>query len=205
MRHLIAILPILMLASCVTVDQDGNPVAETRDKGPRKGRLERVHETVTARIEQMQFQHGKELLRTLQELIGMKELAFEPIVKALPEADSRTRANLIYVLGFMKGNNGAHRILAASLRDESEVVRFESAAALMSLGDWSAVPILISFMEKGDRRLRYKSHEVLRDSTRQDFGFDFNADDSSRAPALARWKEWWKGRREDIIYKGTSN
>jgi len=205
MRHLIVVLPAFILISCVAVDQNGDRVAENDVRKPKQGRLERVHESVSARIEQMKFQHGKILLRTLQQLISVKELAYVPIVKAMPDADERTRANLIYVLGFMEGHTDAHRVLAGHLKDKSEVVRFESAAALMNLGDWSAVPILIGFMDSGSRRLRYKSHEVLRDSTRQDFGFDFDAEGNSRAPALAKWKAWWEDRREEIIYQGRSN
>lgn len=195
----IAIIPLLLLSACVTTDRDGNPVAEEKERPEKQSRLERAHAQVNSRIDRMKYQYGKALLRTMQELIGLKELAFAPITKALPNVDSRTRANLVYVLGFLGGNE-AHQIIVSHLKDQSEVVRYEAAAALMTLGDLSAVPVLITFMDSDNRRLRFKAHEVLRSTTRQDFGYDFNAEHDGRAKAIARWRSWWKNRRGEIIY-----
>lgn len=195
----IAVVSLLLLSACVTTDRDGKPIAEETDRPDTPSRLERAHAQVNARIDKMKYQHGKTLLQTMQELIGLKELAFEPIADALPTADPRTRANLVYLLGFMGGND-AHQIIVNHLKDESEVVRYEAAAALMTLGDLSAVPVLITFMDSGDRRLRFKAHEVLSSTTRQDFGYDFNSADEGRYQAVGRWRAWWKSRRGEIIY-----
>ncbi|NRA96702.1 MAG: HEAT repeat domain-containing protein [Planctomycetes bacterium] len=195
----IAVVSLLLLSGCVTTDRHGNPIAEETGRPERPSRLGRAHAQVEARIDKMKYQHGKALLRTMQELIGLKELALEPIAKALPTADSRTRANLVYLLGFM-GGNAAHQLIVSRLKDDSEVVRYEAAAALITLGDLSAVPVLITFMDSGNRRLRFKSHQVLRSNTRQDFGYDFNAASEGRSRAIARWRTWWGDQRGELIY-----
>ena len=195
----IAIASLFLLSACVTSYENGQLVAEREDRSGKPSRLERVQEQVNSRIERLKYQYGKELLGTLQELIALEELAIEPIGQAFQTADSRTRANLVYVLGYI-GGAAARKWVVAGLSDESEVVRYESAAALMQLGDWSAVPVLITFMDSDSRRLRYKAHEILRLKTKQDFGYDFNAETAGRADEVQQWKSWWSGRRDALIY-----
>ena len=195
----ITVVTLFLLSACVTTYENGEPVAEREDRSNKQSRLERVHEQVAVRIERMKYQYDKELLGTVQELIGLEKLAIQPIRQALPDVDSRTRANLVYVLGFIGGSE-ARQLIHGHLSDPSEVVRYESAAALMQLGDWSAVPVLITFMESDSRRLRYKAHEILRLKTKQDFGYDFNADGSGRRESIEQWTSWWSGRRARLIY-----
>ena len=194
-----AIASLFLLSACVTTYENGQLVAEREDRSGKPSRLERVQEQVNSRIERLKYEHGKELLATLQELIALERLAIAPIGQALETADSRTRAHLIYVLGFIGGGE-ARQLVVARLSDQSEIVRYEAAAALMQIGDWSAVPVLIAFMDSDSRRLRYKAHEILRLKTKQDYGYDFNAEAASRNEAIQQWKSWWSDRRDQMIY-----
>ncbi|MAE93837.1 MAG: hypothetical protein CL910_04190 [Deltaproteobacteria bacterium] len=189
------LVPIMLLSACVAVVEDGQASSDQ----PKKTTLGRAQGVVQKRIDRLRFEYGKALLASIQEIISFKAIALEPIRATLPGADARTRANLIYALGYIGGTD-AHRLVANFTKDESEVVRYESAAALMGMGDWSAVPVLIGFLENGNRRFRYKAWQVLQTSTRQKFGYDFDAVQTEREPALARWRSWWNNRRQEIIY-----
>lgn len=184
----------LLLAGCITEGAPESTRSET-EKSP----VERVEVGVKERVERMKFQFGSELLATMHAIIAHKELARGPVTDALPTSDPRTRANLIYILGYLGGSE-SHKVLQPYLADRDPVVRYEAASAVFHLGDWSAVPTLMEFMDSDDRRLRYKAFETLKERVREDFGYDFNAAAPERAAALGRWQSWWNGRRQEIIY-----
>lgn len=195
MRHSLALLlPLTLLAGCVTE----GPERETADRDLPTP-VEKAQSTVERRIQQMRYQQGRDLLATIQSIVAMKDLAREPVLAALPESDDRTRANLIYILGYL-GGTGVHQTVSKYLRHGHAGVRYEAAAALLHMGDWSTVPVLINFMDSEDRLLRYKAFQALSEGTRQDFGYDFRAPDSEREQALGRWRSWWSTRRQEIIY-----
>ena len=195
-KRLAACLSLALLCtSCIT---ENAVEVEQASNQPKKTALEAAHERVARRVEQVRYQSGKDLLGTLQELVNYKELALGPIAEAMPTADARTKAHLIYVLGFLRSPE-AHNMLVSSLRDKSEVVRYEAAAGLLSQGDMSAVPVLIGFMDSEDRRMRYKAFSSLTEATGEDFGYDFNSDPMNREEAIGRWENWWHGRRREII------
>jgi len=189
-------LPLVLLSGCMTTTT--GPGAANSSK-PKTTTLERAQASVGQRLERMRYQHGNALLGAIQELIAFGELAVDPILEELPKTDPRTRANLVYVLGFI-GGTSAHRATVGFLKDEDPGVRYEAAAALLAMADWSAVPVLISFLDVSDRHLRYKAFQVLKGTTRQDFGYHFDAALEERGPAIARWQSWWKNRRQELIY-----
>lgn len=191
---MLALAAFLSLPGCVT---EGAREDSARDSATPP--VAQAHKAVTERIERMRFEYGKELLASVQALISLRELAKAPILEALPTTDARTRANLIYVLGYIGGPE-AHASVRRHSADSDMAVRYEAAAALMQMGDWSSIPVLISFMESPDRRIRYKAFQVLRERTEQDFGYEFNAPEVQRAESVNRWKSWWDGRRREIIY-----
>jgi hypothetical protein len=193
----VLLLVSFALTGCVSVSDEPEP--ERAEGKPIQGNVARAHESVDRAIERMKYQQGKELLGTMQQIIAMKELAKEPVVASLSEVDDRTRANLIYVLGYIGGND-AHDVIASHLGDASEGVRFEAAAALMGMGDWSAVPVLLHFMDSENRHLRYKAHQSLVQGTKQDFGYVFDGEDGERSAGLTRWKNWWTRQRAAMIY-----
>jgi hypothetical protein len=198
-RILALALATAVLTSCIT---EGD-VEVRQSSGPKKTALEFAHGRVAERVAQVQYQSGNELLGTLQELVGYKEVALEPILKALPDADPRTRANLLYVLSFLRRPE-AHAALSRSLADEHPVVRYEAASGLIGQGDLSSVPVLISFLESSDRRMRYKAFTALSQATGEEFGYDFNSDPVDQEEAIGLWRGWWTARRRAIILGDSS-
>lgn len=193
--NLFLLASLLLLGACVT---EGSVDVDQEAASPRRTALEFAHQRVARRVAEVRYQSGKELLATLTELVGMKEVALQPILDALPAADPRTKANLLYVLSFLR-NPEAHQALVQGLSDENTVVRYEAASGLLSQADLSAVPVLIGFLESEDRRLRYKAFVALSQATGEDCGFHFNGDAQERAAAVGRWREWWQDHRRQVI------
>jgi HEAT repeat protein len=135
----------------------------------------------------------------MEVIAGCKELAFRPIMEAMPNAEPGVRANLVYTLSLIGGGQ-AHALVSRQISDQSPVVRYEVAAALLQFKDWSGVPVLIGFLEAEDRRIRFKSFQALSAFAKQDFGYDFGAPEPERTAAVTRWKEWWTEKRSDLVF-----
>jgi HEAT repeat protein len=184
-----------LLASCIT---EGDVDVHRGASMPKQTALEFAHKRVEDKVSKVQYQSGNELLKTLQDLVEYKEVAMVPIINALPTAESRTRANLLYVLSFLKRPE-SHDALVRSLADENPVVRYEAASGLIGQGDMSAIPVLIGFLESNDRRMRYKAFTALSQATGEEFGYDFNGDPDEQVQAIGRWRGWWTERRRALI------
>ncbi|MCB9832459.1 MAG: HEAT repeat domain-containing protein [Planctomycetes bacterium] len=155
---------------------------------------------ITAAVESVPYERGPELLRVLQWLISMRELAVPVVLDHLDKSDLRSRAQLLYVLGFTRTPESS-AALVAHLGHADEVVRFEAAAGLLNHGDTTAVPVLIEFLDSQDRRFRYKSIEALRKVLGQDFGYEFAAPAEIRNVSISRWRDWWASEKTRLMYR----
>lgn len=185
---------ILLCAACQT---EGPEVAKS-DPDEQFSPVNHAERAVEQRIARIRYQSGQQLLDTLQQIVRYGELAVDPVLAALETADPRTRANLLWVLGYVGGPE-AHPVLVEHLSHPNQAVRYEAAAGLATLGDMSGVPVLLDFLESEQKRLRYKAHEVLAASTGQDFGYVSNAPSGAREQALSRWRSWWRSERARIF------
>ncbi len=203
MRHsfLVASFCALALAGCVseTVDSSGTPVTEAPAPGGPTP-VDVAHAQIRTIIRNLKEQDGAELLRSLQVLVKMRELTLDPIAEMLPASDTRTRANLCYVLGGIGGVKAAG-IATTCLRDGDKTVRFEAGAALVAMGEPAGYETVVTFLSDSDRKYRYKAIEALREATRQDFGYDFNAGDGVRNASVSRWNAWLAERRSGTLDK----
>ena len=197
MRLIALIVVLSSLAGCVTEGGDGRsgPSPISKD-GP--GPVEMAEQRVGTYVARLPNLYGTRLLQVMQEIIAYKRLALTPVMEALPKADTRTQANLLYILGFLGGDK-AHAAVIAHLKSEDAAVRFESAVALLHMGDWGGVPTLFAFMESPDRRHRFKASEALKQVVKKEFGFQFDAPLPKREEALTRWRGWWTGQRTALI------
>lgn len=203
---LMAIGAMAALCGCVTEtyidDQkvDDPERYEAAEKGDKKG-FDLQDKKIEAAVEAVNAERGSKLLQTLQWLVAQKQLAHPAIFAALPEASTRARANLLYVLGYTKSED-ARRVLAEHLGDKDEVVRYEAAAGLIMQGDMAAVPILIDFLGSKDRQMRYKAIESLRSATGRDFGYQFAASAEARGESVAKWSDWWGREKGRLMRRG---
>ena len=85
------------------------------------------------------------------------------------------------------------------LDDPVPGVRYESASALIALGDKDGFAFLVDGLSDDDIRNRYKCLESLQRATGQDFGFAHDADPDARRAAVARWKTWLEGMRSSAL------
>lgn len=195
---------VAALSSCqTTFYKDGREVPASEILEPESASADKpkiYEKQIEAVIDSVGYDRGTALLRDLQWLAEQKELAVPFVVEALERADVRTQANLLYVLGFTRTPE-ATSALTGHLASDAAVVRYEAAAGLLQHGDTTAVPVLVDFLESGDKRLRYKAIEALRQGVKQDFGYSFSAPEELRNVSVARWRGWWQDEKERLMYR----
>jgi HEAT repeats len=197
---------VVLLGACqTTVTKGGVQLTEeeieqleaVEDSEP----MDFVSEKVKAVVENLDLRHGSGLLRDIQYLVSLKELAVDPVTEALPNVSARSRANLVYVLGFTKSPEAREAIVSA-LGDDDEIVRFEASAALMQQGDLSGIPRMIEYLDDKNPQYRYKAIQALRLATSRDFDYHFSASPEERAIALNRWQKWWQVEKNRLMTRG---
>lgn len=157
-------------------------------------------ERIDTAVKSIEFERGTALLQNLQWLIAQKDLAIPSLTERLPQGDLRTKANLLYVLGFTRTEEST-AALVAHMNHKEDVVRYEAAAGLLNHGDTTAVPVLVDFLGSSDRRLRFKAIQILKQEIGQDFGYRFSADKESRQASIEQWRAWWNKQKKQLMYR----
>ncbi len=88
--------------------------------------------------------------------------------------------------------------------EEQSDLALERARALLMLGDWSMVPLLIDGLRDERLYTRAVCVRTLSEATRERFGYEPGADPEVREAAVLRWERWWAGRRGDRRLSPTS-
>jgi hypothetical protein len=89
-----------------------------------------------------------------------------------------------------------------ALSNPSAIVRARAVGLGRQLPEEQVIPPLIDRLEDLDAVVRLTAHEELRKRTGQDFGYVPWADVAERAPAVARWRGWWDGRKATLAKAG---
>ena len=83
--------------------------------------------------------------------------------------------------------------------EEPAGVRLERARALLSLGDWSGVPIMIEGLRSDQEYVRALCAKALESATKETFGYDPRAEVTVREASVDRWESWWATRLHDPL------
>lgn len=75
--------------------------------------------------------------------------------------------------------------------------RYEYARALVKLGDFSKIPVLIGGLEDENLYTRAVANEALKSATNNAIPFRADGPPEERAQAVAAWREWWSTRSAD--------
>jgi hypothetical protein len=153
---------------------------------------------IDQRIDNLPYVHGKDLLASMARLVYIGEPAMPRLIEALASEHPKSRGAAAYVLGEI-GDKRAIPEIRPLLDDSNELVRFEGAAALATLGDWRALETLIQGLRHDQEKIRYISFRVLATQVKQDFGYVYNAPDEERERAVRRWEEWWETTKAENL------
>jgi hypothetical protein len=92
---------------------------------------------------------------------------------------------------------------SAEAAGRSRSLELERARALVSLGDWTALPVLIDGLRDEKLYTRTLCLQVLQRTTRQTLGFDPKGEPDRREEAVLRWEGWWRTRSGEGLLAAT--
>jgi len=188
MRSHRVVIAIGLVASMVSCAGLGHEVPEYMKANPL------LQEEIDSLVRDLPHMHGPELLAAISRLITIGEPAIPALIGALNAEPSQTRSSSAYVLGEIHDRRVISDLRGA-LDDTDVEVRYEVAASLVVLGDWTAIPTLIAALRDGNAYNRYKAFRVLSEQTHQDLGYEYQAPVEERLAAVRRWESWYAGLR----------
>jgi hypothetical protein len=81
--------------------------------------------------------------------------------------------------------------------DQQSDLALERARALLRLGDWQMVPVLIMGLRDERLMTRALCAQTLWEATHERFGYDPRAETGPREESIHRWEAWWQERLND--------
>jgi hypothetical protein len=107
-----------------------------------------------------------------------------------PRVDMGTREWLIGLGLALSAAGCGHGPRHVSDEDPSDKIPAVELAARTR--DRGAIPQLIRDLASDDSAVRFYAIDALRRMTQQTFGYRYFDDEEHRAPAIARWKQWYQ-------------
>jgi hypothetical protein len=186
--------PILIaLAACSTTTAPKTDSPYMQPNQLMAGEIDR-------RIEQIPYLHGQGLVDNLYWLAQTGEQTLPAVLVALRNPNPKVRSSAAWVIG-MIGDRRTIPAVQKAVTDKETAVRLECARTLVLLGDVAQAPVLIEGLDSDRKEVRLACHEVLKQATGHDFGYDHltaNVDDMRGA--VLRWREWWGSYSGDVAF-----
>lgn len=130
---------------------------------------------------------------------GVGEPAYPTLLELSTDARPKVAGTALAALGATRDPRLIEPVRALELNAAEADLDLEKARALLMLGDWSGIPVLIDGLRDDRLYTRAICASALRDATRMGFEFDPTAEDGPRAEAIARWEDWWERRSGDSL------
>lgn len=186
-----AVLALIVFCLSVLIACVSRPALKAVNSSESGNIRDTAAETIAALLESIPYRSGPALLDALARIEGYRELAVPPLERGLLHPKAEVRTASAYVLGNL-GDTAALRPLRERENDPVPSVRYETAIARLSLGDWTSVSILIAGLRDQNLIFRFKCFETLRSASGFSFGYDIADRPEKRNAAADCWQSWWE-------------
>ena len=185
-----SVVLVVLLAACVTervgIGADGEAF------------MERQVQKIVARIP---YQSGPALIEDLNRLIAFGHFSVKPMCECLKSRNAKVRSSAAFVLGQLKVTESLDELFDLT-DDKNKLVRLEAARAILDIGAWDTVPILLVGLGDNEKSVRYLSFDALNRKTGENFGFQFDGPAEERREATEKWFLWWEIEKENPAIVG---
>ena len=131
------------------------------------------------------------LLKILYPRFADESVPLAKYIISNEQEDVRLRALSVEILRRLNFN----KALLEIYNDSSHELKLVSSVALVRNRIFFPIPTLLEALEVGGEsnfKIRALAAGVLRDSTRQNFGFKAEGTPEARAKAIEKWRQWWE-------------
>ena len=151
-------------------------------------------------IDRLPWTHGQDRAEIILWLATVGEPAYAQLIELCADPRPDVAASALAALGATRDARLPDHLWAVGWPEVLPTqVKFERARALVRLGDWSEVRVLIDGLEDEEVWTRAWCARALEESTQLTFGFDPRGDEEGRAAAIASWRDWLASRENEGI------
>ena len=144
--------------------------------------------------------HGAERIELVRWFAGAGEPAYETMLALALDGRPDVAGSALAALGSTRDERLVPFVQELSWPGRvPESLVLERARALLMLGDWSEIPLLIDALGSDDLSIRALSGYALYRATGDRRGFDPRGTDEVRAESIGRWRSWWGERQDEGI------
>jgi len=200
---IVAGLALSLLASCgSTRSQLVNDSLAVNDVWVQPSPI--LQQQLADEAQRLPWTRGFERLEQIRWFASVGEPAYETLLRLAEERRDHVAAAALAALGATLDRRlVSHiRLLEWSEERDQTDLGLERARALVRLGDWSKIPLLISGLRDGRVYTRALCLDALREATHETHGFDPRSDAGPRKKAIERWESWWNDRARDEFLHG---
>jgi len=149
----------------------------------------------------MAYTHGVERIDLIRWFATVGEPAYPKLLELAADPRKDVAIAAFAAMGATRDSRLIPHLQAIEIPDGPDAVdlRLERARTLLRLGDWNAVPSLITGLRDERMFTRALCSQALSEATHEEFGFDPKAEPAASAEAVSRWEAWWKARSTDAL------
>lgn len=147
------------------------------------------------------YTHGLERVELIRWFATVGEPAYPKLLELAADPRKDVAIAAFAALGATRDSRLIPYLEAVEIPDGPDAtdLRLERGRTLLRLGDWNAVPTLISGLRDERMFTRALCSQALIEATKENFGFDPKADPAASAESIAKWEAWWKARSADQL------
>lgn len=200
---IVAGLALSLLASCGSTRSqlvDGNPPVHDVWVKPSPMLLQQLADEA----QRLPWTRGFERLEQIRWFASVGEPAYETLLGLAEDQRDDVAAAALAALGATLDRRLVLHIRMLKWSEErgQTDLGLERARALIRLGDWSEIPLMIRGLKDGRLYTRALCLDALREATHETHGFDPRSDVGARKKAIERWESWWNDRAGDEFLRG---
>lgn len=154
--------------------------------------------------ERLPWTHGFERLEQIRWFASVGEPAYPTLLDMASDPRDEVAAAALAALGATLDRRLVPHIRSISWatdRYEGDL-GLERARALLRLGDWTDIPMLIRGLRDARLYTRALSLDALKEATGETLGFDPRAEPAARERGVERWERWWGERSGEGLVEG---
>ncbi|HEV8111474.1 MAG TPA: hypothetical protein VGR31_01735 [Planctomycetota bacterium] len=197
-RILAASVALVLATACVTTTTGSTRAVPT---GPWLEPSPALRAQIEDRAMRLPWSHGTERVEMIQWFASVGEPGYTTLLSLARDPRPDVAGAAFAALGATRDSRLVESLRAVpDLTGPDNVdLRLERARTLLRLGDWQAVPVLISGLRDERAITRALCAQALFEATHEKFDFDPKGDPQAREQAIQRWNAWWDTRRKDPL------
>jgi hypothetical protein len=200
-RHLIVLSQALFLglaASCASTSSSVHGDPNWLEPSPR------LRQQIEESARRLPWTHGMERVEMITWFATVGEPAYPTLLQMVLDPRKDVAGSALAALGATRDSRLVEplRALPWPAGEDNTDLALERARALLRLGDWQMVPLLIGGLRNDQLLTRALCAQALWESTHERFAYDPKAEPAEREKAITDWEKWWYERNGDPLQAG---